>query len=208
MIHIIEILFKTFGAGGNIVVGIVFFIMTILGMIIAMRGRRVMTWLVSACGMIIGILAGAMVGIMVFYSFVLMLVFAVIGGVLMLLLLKYLKGLGYFIGIGLLSFFLAFVMTSEMYITNTKITENTLLLIDLVIAVGMGILSVMKSKFFISFITATSGGMITSISVLGLFGYYFSDWKTWTIAILVAALGLYVQIKTYGLGLSRKTKAK
>lgn len=194
MIRIIEFFYKTFGSSGDVFVGIMFFLMTILGVVIALKGRQVMTFLVSLCGVAVGILAGAMFGLLVFDSFILMLIFAIIGGILLVLLMRYVKGLVYFIGISALSFFLAFVMTTETYETNTHITESTLLLMDLIIAVFMGVLSLVKSRYIIAFVTSMSGGMMASIGIFGFFGHYFSDWRTWTIAIMIAVFGMCIQI--------------
>lgn len=194
MIRIIEFFYKTFGSNGNFAVGVMFFAMLVFGIVIAMKGRRVMSVLVSLCGVAVGILAGAMVGLLVFDSFILMIIFAIIGGSLLVLLTRFVKGIVYFVGISTLSFFLAFVMTTETYITNTQVTENTLLLADLVFAMIMGLLSLVKSRVIIAFVTATSGGIMTSIGILGLFGYYFSNRVTWTIAIAVAIFGMFIQL--------------
>ena len=197
MSHVVDFFTGRYGASGNIIVSIIFFAMAILGVIIATHGRGAMIWLVSVCGMIVGILTGAMLGLLVFDSFILMLLLAAAGGVLLLLLVKFVKSFGYFIGIGALGFFLAFTITSAMYTTNTRITENTILLIDMAAGIIMGLLAAIKSKYTVSVITAASGGVIASVSLLALFRFYFADWKTWIIALIIAAVGMIVQIRVY-----------
>ena len=206
MNHIVDLFNTHFGKSSSLVMAIVFFAMAVLGVIIAFRGRQAMVWLVGVCAFFVGILAGAMTGLLVFDSFIIMIGAAILGGIILLLLVKFVKGVGYFIGISTLGFFLSYIVTSEMYITTTKITHGTLLAIDLVVGFIMGILSLVKSKYTVSLVTAAAGGMITSISVLVLFGFYFSDWKTWLLALLVAAAGMLVQIRIYDIHPQRKPK--
>ena len=197
MSHLVDFFNTHMGKGGGIVVGFVFFALAVLGFIIAFRGRSAMVWLVGVCAGAVGALAGAMVGLLVFDSLLIMLVMAIAGGTILLLLVKFVKGLGYFIGIGVLGFWLSFIATSEMYSANTKITEQTLLAIDMLVGIIMGLLSAIKSKYIVSIVTSVAGGMITSISLLALFGFYFADWKTWLLAAVVAVAGMMAQIKIY-----------
>ncbi|MGN0182006.1 MAG: hypothetical protein ACI4DP_06300 [Candidatus Ornithomonoglobus sp.] len=206
MSHVVDFFTGRYGASGNIIVSIIFLAMTILGVVIATHGRGAMIWLVSVCGMIVGILGGAMIGLLVFDSFLLMLLFAVAGGVLLLLLVKFVKSFGYFIGIGALGFFLAFTITSAMYTTNTRITENTILLIDMAAGIIMGLLAAIKSKYTVSVITAAAGGVIASVSMLALFRFYFADLKTWIIALIIAVIGMIVQIRVYDITPPEKRK--
>ena len=196
MSHIVDFFTSRFGSGGNIIVGIIFLAMAV----IALRGRQIMVWLVGFCGLCLGILFGAAAGLLIFDSFIIMLITAFAGGMLLLLLVKYVKSIGYFIGIGALGFFIAFTVTSELYIDSTRITENTLLLADLVAAIIMGILAAIQSKYIISVITAAAGGMIASISILALFGKYFADWKMWFLALVIAVFGMVMQVRIYDLG--------
>ena len=178
----------------------------VLGFVIATRGRRAMVWLVGVCAAAVGILAGAMIGLLVFDSFVLMILFALIGGIGFILLVRFVKVLGYFIGIGFLSFFIAYVVTSASFTANAKVPENTLLAADLVIGFLMGALSVVQWKYMSSVITCAAGGIICSVSVLALFGLYFIDWRTWLLALAVAALGMVVQVRKYDLRPKRRKK--
>lgn len=214
MIHLVEFFTHRFGAMGNIASAVVFLALAVLGLIIAMRGRAVMVGVVAVCGFICGVLAGAMIGLLCFNSIILMVILASVGGVLLLYTVKNIKSVGYFIGIGSLTWFLAFTLTSQMYVTDEAVTENTLLFIDLA-AVVMGILAACRSKYIVSVITAISGGVITAISSLAILGYYFADLKTWIIAGIVAAAGIMVQINVYDLkgsskkgGKSKKKKRK
>lgn len=200
MSHIVDFFTSRFGSGGNIIVGIIFLVMAVMGVLIALRGRQIMVWLVGFCGLCLGILFGAAAGLLIFDSFIIMLITAFAGGMLLLLLVKYVKSIGYFIGIGALGFFIAFTVTSELYIDSTRITENTLLLADLVAAIIMGILAAIQSKYIISVITAAAGGMIASISILALFGKYFADWKMWFLALVIAVFGMVMQVRIYDLG--------
>ena len=197
MSHMVDFFNTHMGKGGGIVAGFVFFALAVLGFIIAFRGRGAMVWLVGVCAAAVGALAGAMVGLLVFDSLLIMLVMAIAGGTILLLLVKFVKSLGYFIGIGVLGFYLSFIVTGEMYSANTKITEQTLLAIDMLVGIIMGLLSAIKSKYIVSVVTSAAGGMITSISLLALFGFYFVDWKTWLLAAVVAVAGMMAQIKLY-----------
>lgn len=207
MSHIVDFFTSRFGAGGNIIVGIIFLAMSIIGILVAIRGRQIMVWLVGVCGLCLGILFGAAAGLLIFDSFIIMLVTAFAGGTLLLLLVKYVKSIGYFIGIGALGFFIAFTVTSELYIDSTRITENTLLLVDLIAAIIMGILAAIQSKYVISVITSAAGGMIASISILAMLGKYFADWKMWVLAMAIAVFGMVMQIRIYDLN-SRSGKRK
>lgn len=206
MSHIVDFFTARFGSNATIVVGIIFFAMMILGFIIAVKGRQVMQVLVAVCGAVIGIFFGAAFGLLVFNSFIIMLITAFLGGALLLMLVLLVKGIGTFISMGFLGFFIAFTVTSEMYISSTRITEGTLVFIDLIAGVLTGILAAVQSKYTVSFITAAAGGMITSISVLVLLGYYFSDWKTWLLASVVAVFGMSVQFKTHDSKMPSKKK--
>ena len=169
MSRVVTLLTSSFGVGGNIVVSCIFILLCLFGILVAVRGKWVMIWLVSF------MLAGAMAGLLIFNSFILMLICAIMGGTSMLLVGRYVKSIGYFISMFFLAFFISYVITSEMQITNTRITENTLLLFDLVVGLA--------------------GGMITSISILVLLGSYFADWKMWLIAIAVSIFGFVMQIR-------------
>lgn len=194
MVRITEFFYQRFAGAGDIVLGVIFFVLAVFGIVVAVNGKRIMAVLVRVAGAAVGILSGAMAGLLLFDSFILMIVFAVIGGFLIALLLRYAKGVVYFIGMGALGFFLAFAVTSEMYTSNTQMTESSLLLIDLMIAFAMGILSLFKSKYIMAFITAPAGGVMTSVGIFGLFGYYFSDWKTQLTTIVVSLAGICVQL--------------
>lgn len=206
MIHLVEFFTRLFGVAGSIVSALVFLAFSVLGIVISMRGRDVMVGIVAVCGFACGVLAGAMVGLLLFDSIILMVILAAVGGVLLLYTVKNIKSVGYFIGIGSLSWFLAFIITSQMYVTDESVTENTLLFIDLVIAVVMGFLAACRSKYIVSVITAISGGVIASISALAILGYYFADIKTWFLAAIIAAAGIAVQINVYDLKPTKKKK--
>lgn len=208
MSHIVDFFTSRFGSGGNIIVGIIFLVMSIIGILVAIRGRQIMVWLVGFCGLCLGILFGAAAGLLIFDSFIIMLITAFVGGTLLLLLVKYVKSIGYFIGIGALGFFIAFTVTSELYIDSTRITENTLLLVDLIAAIIMGILAAIQSKYVISVITSAAGGMIASISILAIFGKYFADWKMWALAMAIAVFGMIMQIRIYDLNSGRSGNRK
>ena len=199
MSHIVDFFNSHFGAGSSIIIGIIFVALAIMGAIVAFRGRQAMVWLVSFCAGFAGVLAGAMVGLIVFDSFIIMLIMAFLGGIALILLVRFVKGVGYFIGISCLSFLLAYIVTSEMYITNPKITQSTLLILDLIIGFAGGIMSIINSKYIVSAVTSAAGGMISAISILVLFGYYFADWKMWLLALAIAGSGMLVQIKIYDL---------
>lgn len=199
MSHVVDFFTGRYGASGNVISGIVFISIAFLGLAIALRGRGAMIWLVSACGLIVGIISGAMIGLLVFDSFILMLVFGFLGGTALLLLVRFVKSVGYFIGIGALGFFLAFSITSEMHLTNTRITENTIMLADLMVGIIMGLLAAAKSKYIVTIITAASGGVIAAISILALLRCYFADWRTWLLAAAIAIGGLVVQVRVYDL---------
>ena len=208
MSHIVDFFNSHFGAGSSIIIGIIFTALAIMGAIVAFRGRQAMVWLVSFCAGFVGVIAGAMVGLLVFDSFIIMLLMAFLGGIALMLIVKFIKGVGYFIGISTLSFFLAYIVTSEMYITSTKITEETLLILDLVIGFAGGILSLINSKYVVSVVTSAAGGMISAISILVIFGYYFADWKMWLLALAIAVSGMLVQIRIYDLKPEKKKKQK
>lgn len=208
MIHVVDFFTRRFGVGGNVLVALVFLIMAVIGVVVAIRGRGAMVTIVSVCGFLVGMIAGAMVGILCFNSLIVMIVLAAVGGVLLLFTVRNVKSIGYFIGIGSLSWFLAFVITSEMYVTDAKVTENTLLFIDLVIAVVMGFLAALRSKYTVSVVTSLAGGVMTSISVLAMLGNYFADAKTWIIAGAVAIFGFAVQMNTYDLKPKGKKRKK
>ena len=208
MIHIVDFFTHTFGAGGSIIVAVIFFALAILGVIIAMRGRGAIDRIVGICSWATGTLSGAMLGLLCFNSLILMIILAAVGGVLLLYTVKNAKGIGYFIGIASLGWFLAFVITSEMNITDARFTENTLLFIDLVIGLGLGLLAALRSKYLVSVITAASGGVITAISTLAMIGYYFADTRTWVVSAAVALAGFAVQIHTYDLKSEGKNKKR
>ena len=208
MIHIVDFFTRTFGAGGSIIVAVIFFALAILGVIIAMRGRGAIDRIVGICSWATGTLSGAMLGLLCFNSLILMIILAAVGGVLLLYTVKNNKGIGYFIGIASLGWFLAFVITSEMNITDARFTENTLLFIDLVIGLGLGLLAALRSKYLVSLITAASGGVITAISTLAMIGYYFADTRTWVVSAVVALAGFAVQIHTYDLKSEGKNKKR
>lgn len=199
MIHVVDFFTRRFGVGGNVLVALMFLAMAVVGVIIAVRGRGAMVTIVSVCGFLLGLLGGAMVGILCFDSLIAMIVLAAVGGVVLLFTVRNVKSIGYFIGIGSLSWFLAFVITSEMYVTDAKITENTLLFADLVIAVIMGFLAALRSKYTVSVVTSLAGGVMTSISILAMLGNYFADAKTWIIAGVVAVVGFIAQTRVYDL---------
>ncbi len=208
MINVVDFFTHNFGLGGNVLVAFIFLAMAVLGVIIAMRGRGAMVWIVSVCGFIVGILVGAMLGILVFNSLIMMIILAAVGGVLLLYGVRTAKSIGYFVGIGTLSWFLAYIITSEMYVTNTSIDENTLLFIDMAVGIVMGFLAALRSKYIVSVVTAVAGGLLASISTLAIFGNYFADAKTWTIAGAIALLGIMVQIKTYDIKPPKKKKSR
>ncbi len=208
MINVVEFFTHNLGVGGNVLVAFIFLALAVLGVIIAMRGRGAMVWIVSVCGFVVGILAGAMIGILVFNSLIMMIILAAVGGVLLLYGVRSARSVGYFIGIGTLSWLLAYIVTSEMYVTDTSVNENTLLLIDLVVGIFMGFLAALRSKYIVSVVTAIAGGLLASISTLAIFGSYFADGKTWTIAGAVALLGIMVQIKTYDIKPQKKKKSR
>lgn len=205
MSHIVDIFTEAFGAGGNVIVGIVFIITALLGVLIALRGKQVMMWIVGFCAAVIGILGGAAFGLLVFDSFIIMLITAFIGGTALLLLVRFVKSLGCFIGMGALGFLIAFIITSELYIDSTRITESTLVFFDLIAGVIVGILAAIRSDFIVTVITAAAGGMITSISVLALFGVYFADWRMWLIAAATAVFGGAVQFGAWQRGSGEKS---
>lgn len=206
MINIINAFRDSLGAAGIIVATIVFLALTIVGVIISMRGRGAMIWLVSVSAFFFGLTLGSMIGILVFNSIIIMAVLGSIFAVLLVVVVRHFKSIGYFIGIGTLGWVLAYTVTSEMYISGGGVSENTLLFIDLVIAVVMGIMAACRSKYIVTFITSASGGIITAISALALLGFYFIDIKTWIIAVAVAVLGMLIQFKTYDMKLIRKRK--
>ena len=208
MIHVVDFFTYNFGVGGNVLVAFLFLAMAIVGVIIAMRGRGAMVWIVGVCGFLVGILLGAMLGILVFNSIIMMIILAAIGGVLLSYGVRAVKSIGYFVGIATLSWFLAFIITSETYTTDTRVTENTLLFVDMAVGLIMGFLAALRSKYIVSVVTALAGGVMASICTLAIFGNYFADAKTWVIAGAVALLGFMVQINTYDIHPSKKKKRR
>ncbi len=205
MISIINSLRDSMGAVGMLIATVVFLALTVLGVLIATRGRGAMNKLVCVSAFIFGLMLGSMIGILVFNSIIIMAVLASICAVMLVLVVIRYKSIGYFIGIASLGYFLAYTVTSEMYIGN-GINKNTLLLIDLIIGFIMGIMAACRSKYLVTFITSLSGGIITAISSLALVGFYFTDIKTWIIAAAVTILGMLVQFRRYDLKLIRKRK--
>ncbi|MBQ3123994.1 MAG: hypothetical protein IJC09_01045 [Clostridia bacterium] len=199
MIHLVNFCRNTMGAAGTAVAAVIFLALTVLGVVIAMKGRETMIWVVSVCALVFGTLAGAMIGILVFNSIIIMIILASICGVLLVFVVKRFKAVGYFIGISSLGWLLAFILTSEMNVAGDTVNENTLLFIDLVIGLVMGILAACRSKFTVSLVTAASGGVITAVSSLALIGFYFPDIKTWIIAGIIFVAGIVVQIRIYDL---------
>lgn len=197
MSNILDILTRNFGMQGDKVMTVILAVMTVFGVIVTLAGRRVMVWLVSVCGMLAGMIAGAMIGLLIFDSFIIMIILALLCAAAMAVLIGRTKRFGYFIGMTCLSFFTAYIITSDMCASNAQLTEGTLVLIDMIIAVVSGLLAAVRSRYVVSFITSVSGGMIVSISVLALMGAYFSDWRTWTLAAIAAAAGMCVQVYTY-----------
>ncbi len=208
MIHVVDFFTRTFGVGGNVLVAFIFFAMAILGVIIAMRGRGAMVWIVSVCGFLVGLFIGAMIGILVFNSLIMMIILAAVFSVLLLFGVRTVKSIGYFVGIATLSWFLAFVITSEMNVTGTRITKNTLLFIDMAIGVIMGFLAALRSKYIVTIVTALAGGVMASICTFAIFGSYFADLKMWITAGAVAVLGIVVQINTYDIKPSKGKKKR
>ncbi len=206
MINIVEFFTHNLGVGGNVLVAFIFLALAVAGVIIAMRGRGAMVWIVSVCGFVVGVLAGAMLGILVFNSLIMMIILAAVGGVLLLYGVRAARSIGYFIGIGTLGWLLSYIVTSEMYTGDSGTNENILLLIDFAVGVFMGFLAALRSKYIVSLVTAIAGGLLTAISTLAIFGSYFADAKTWTIAGAVAVLGFMVQIKTYDIKPAKKKK--
>ena len=198
MSHVVDFFTSRFGAGGSVMVGIIFIIAALLGILITLRGQQVMVWLVSFFAAASGIMGEAAFGLLVFDSFIVMLITAFLGGTALLLLVRFVKSVGYFIGIGVLGFFIAFTITSELYIDSTRITENTLVFFDLLAGFILGILAAVRSKYIVMVITAAAGGLITSISVLALFGVYFADLRMWLSAAVITAAGIFVQLRLNG----------
>lgn len=196
MSHVVDFFYNQFGAGGNVIVCVLFIVFSVLGLIIALKGRQVISAIVGFFAAAIGIIGGAMAGLLIFDSFIIMLAAAFIGGILLLLIVKFFDSVGYFIGIGSLAFFIAFTVTSELYISNTRITENTLILFDIIIGIVVGIFAAVRSNYIVTFITAAAGGMMTSIMFLAVFGVYFADFRMWLIAAVVAAMGVVVQLRS------------
>lgn len=208
MIHIVDFFTGMFGVGGNIISGLIFLLLAVLGVVIAIRGCGAMVWIVSICGFLVGILIGAMIGILVFNSLIMMIILAAVGGVLLLYGVRHTKSIGYFVGIGSLSWLLAYIITNEMYVTDTHVSQNTLLFIDMAVGLTMGFFAALRSKYIVSVVTALAGGMLTSIATLSIFGNYFADAKTWTIAAAAAVLGFMVQINTYDIHTGKRKKRK
>lgn len=208
MIHLVNFCRSSMGAAGTAVSSAIFLALTVLGVVIAIRGRSTMIWLVSVCAFVCGALTGAIIGILAFDSIILMIVLASVCSVLLAVLVRHFKAIGHFLSIGCLGWFLAFVLTSEMNIAGDTMSENTLLFIDLVVGIVMGFMAACRSKFTASFVTAAAGGVIASISALALIGFYFADFKTWILAILIAASGFAVQIHTYDIKPPKPKKKK
>lgn len=208
MIHLVNFCRNAMGAAGNAVAALLFVALTVLGIIIAMRGRGTMLWLVSVCAFFCGALMGAMIGILAFNSIIIMIILASVCSVLFVVLVRHVEAVGYFIGIGSLGWFLAFILTSEMNVAGDTINENTLLFLDLVVGIVMGFLASCRFKYTVTLVTAASGGVIASISALGLIGFYFADIKTWIIAIIIAVCGFAVQVHTYDLKAKPNKKHK
>lgn len=195
MSHVVDLFTDRFGAGGSVMAGMIFIAAALLGIVITLRGRQVMVWLVAFCAAAAGIIGGAAFGLLVFDSFTVMLITAFLGGTALLLLVRFAKSVGYFIGIGVLGFFIAFTVTSELYIDSTRITESTLVFFDLIAGFILGILAAVRSKYIVTVITAAAGGLITSISALALFGVYFADLRMWISAAVITAAGIAVQLR-------------
>lgn len=208
MIHLVNFCRNTMGAAGTAVAAVLFLALTVLGIVIAMRGRETMIGVVSVCAFLCGMLIGAMIGILVFNSIIIMIVLASVFSVLLMVVVKYYKSVGYFIGISTLGWVLAFILTSEMKITGLSVNENTLLFVDLVIGIIMGIMAASRSKITVSLITAASGGVIAATSSLALVGFYFPDIKTWIIAGIIFVAGMAVQIRIYDLKPVKRKKRK
>ncbi len=196
------------GAAGTAVAAVLFLVLAVLGVVIAMRGRQTMMGVVSVCAFLCGMLLGAMIGILVFYSLIIMIILSAVFSVLLVVVVKYFKSLGYFIGISTLGWLLAFLLTSEMKIAPDSISNNTLLFIDLAIGIIMGIMAASRSKITISLVTAASGAIITATSSLALVGFYFPDIKTWIIAGAIFVAGMAVQIHIYDLKPVKRKKKK
>lgn len=208
MIHIVNFCRGAMGAAGTAVSALIFLLLTVLGAVIAMRGRGTMMWLVSVSAFLCGAMAGAMIGILAFDSIILMIVLASVCSVLLVVSVRRFKAVGYFVSIGCLGWFLAFVLTSVMNVAGNNISENTLLFADLVVGIIMGLLAACRLKYAATLVTAVSGGIIASVSALALIGFYFADIKTWILAGLIAAAGFAVQVHTYDLKIPKKKKRK
>lgn len=196
------------GAAGTAVAAVMFIVLAVLGVVIAMRGRETMMGVVSVCAFLCGMMLGAMVGILVFNSLIIMIILAAVLSVLLMVVVKYFKSVGYFIGISTLGWVLAFLLTSEMKIAPDSISNNTLLFIDLVVGVIMGIMAASRSKITVSLVTAASGAVIAATSSLALIGFYFPDIKTWIIAGIIFITGMVVQIRIYDLKPVNRKKKK
>ncbi|MBR0360663.1 MAG: hypothetical protein IIX21_06110 [Clostridia bacterium] len=208
MIHLVNFCRNTMGAAGTAVAAVLFIIFAVMGVVIAMRGRETMMGVVSVCAFLCGMLLGAMAGILIFNSLIVMIILAAVLSVLLMVVVKYFKSLGYFIGISTLGWVLAFLLTSEMKIAPDGISNNTLLFIDLVVGVIMGIMAASRSKITISLVTAASGAVIAATSSLALIGFYFPDIKTWIIAGIIFVTGMIVQIRIYDLKPVKRKKKK
>ena len=196
------------GAAGAAVAAVMFIVLAVLGVVIAMRGRETMMGVVSVCAFLCGMMLGAMVGILVFNSLIIMIILAAVLSVLLMVVVKYFKSVGYFIGISTLGWVLAFLLTSEMKIAPDSISNNTLLFIDLVVGIIMGIMAASRSKITVSLVTAASGAVIAATSSLALIGFYFPDIKTWIIAGIIFITGMVVQIRIYDLKPVNRKKKK
>lgn len=197
MIHVVDFFRRTMGTGGSVLIKVIFALLAVAGIVIAIRGRKAMVGLVSVCAFIVGILAGAMCGILIFNSIIVMIILASVFSVLLLVVVKKFKSIGYFIGVGSLGWFLSFMITSEMNVSSNVVNENGLLFLDLVIGIVMGLMAACRSKYIASVITAVSGGIITAISLLAIVESYFADKKMWTIATVIALVGLVAQIRAH-----------
>ncbi len=208
MTGVVDFFTYRFDGGGRVLVALIFFALAILGVIMSTRGRGAMVWIVGVGGFLLGILLGAMAGIMLFNSLIAMTILASVFGVLLLFLVMRVKSIGYFIGIATLSWFLAYIVTSEMYVKDTSVSRNTILFIDMAIGIIMGFLAALRSKYLVSVVTAIAGGLLSAISALAIFGVYFADYRTCLIAGVISAFGLFVQITTYDLKPTKRKKKR
>ena len=205
MINILNFCCSNIGVAGTVIAKIIFIIITALGVGIALRGRSTMIWIVSVCSFLFGATAGAMVSILWFNSIILMVILASVCAVLMVLVVRRFTTIGYFIGISCLGWFLCHMLTSNIS-SDASVSNNILLFLDLVIAIVMGTMAACRSKYIVTFITSSAGGVIASIGILAVFGSYFTDAKTWVIAAVITAIGIFVQFSIYDLHRLKKRK--